>query len=166
MFEWKKSAGKIYTLPVESIRPSPFQARTVFDEKELAGLAQSIRENGLLQPISVRKVEGGYELVAGERRLRACKLAKMETIPSIVCNFTDQRTARGLAEKVDGIGDEAYGKFDDRSGVLDLRLANLTAELRYGGNGMSRNGATGLGAETIRASLTQAARDVDRTLRK
>ena len=55
MFEWKKSAGKIYTLPVESIRPSPFQARTVFDEKELAGLAQSIRENGLLQPISVRK---------------------------------------------------------------------------------------------------------------
>ena len=56
MFEWKKSAGKIYTLPVESIRPSPFQARTVFDEKELAGLAQSIRENGLLQPISVRKV--------------------------------------------------------------------------------------------------------------
>ena len=73
MFEWKKSAGKIYTLPVESIRPSPFQARTVFDEKELAGLAQSIRENGLLQPISVRKVEGGYELVAGERRLRACK---------------------------------------------------------------------------------------------
>ena len=70
MFEWKKSAGKIYTLPVESIRPSPFQARTVFDEKELAGLAQSIRENGLLQPISVRKVEGGYELVAGERRLR------------------------------------------------------------------------------------------------
>ena len=71
MFEWKKSAGKIYTLPVESIHPSPFQARTVFDEKELAGLAQSIRENGLLQPISVRKVEGGYELVAGERRLRA-----------------------------------------------------------------------------------------------
>ena len=67
MFEWKKSAGKIYTLPVESIHPSPFQARTVFDEKELAGLAQSIRENGLLQPISVRKVEGGYELVAGER---------------------------------------------------------------------------------------------------
>ena len=80
--------------------------------------------------------------------------------------FTDQRTARGLGEKIGGIGDEAWGRFDDRSGVLDLRLANLTAELRYGGNGMSRNGATGLGAETIRASLTQAARDVDSTLRK
>ena len=81
MFEWKKSAGKIYTLPVESIRPSPFQARTVFDEKELAGLAQSIRENGLLQPISVRKVEGGYELVAGERRARARKRARVEDNP-------------------------------------------------------------------------------------
>ena len=101
MFEWKKSAGKIYTLPVESIRPSPFQARTVFDEKELAGLAQSIRENGLLQPISVRKVEGGYELVAGERRLRACKLARMETIPAILCDCGDQRTAAlGLLENI------------------------------------------------------------------
>ena len=92
MFEWKKSAGKIYTLPVESIRPSPFQARTVFDEKELAGLAQSIRENGLLQPISVRKVEGGYELVAGERRLRACKLARMETIPAILWKTSSGKT--------------------------------------------------------------------------
>ena len=101
MFEWKKSAGKIYTLPVESIRPSPFQARTVFDEKELAGLAQSIRENGLLQPISVRKIEGGYELVAGERRLRACKLARMETIPAILCDCGDQRTAAlGLLENI------------------------------------------------------------------
>ena len=80
---------------------SPFQARTVFDEKELAGLAQSIRENGLLQPISVRKVEGGYELVAGERRLRACKLARMETIPAILCDCGDQRTAAlGLLENI------------------------------------------------------------------
>ena len=69
--------------------------------QELAGLAQSIRENGLLQPITVRKTDSGYELVAGERRLRACKLAKMETIPSIVCNFTDQRTAAlGLLENL------------------------------------------------------------------
>ena len=71
MFERKKSAGKIYALPIESIQPSPFQARTNFNEQELAGLAASIRENGLLQPIAVRKKEDGYELVAGERRLRA-----------------------------------------------------------------------------------------------
>ena len=74
MFERKKSAGKIYFLPIDQIHPSPFQARRTFEEQELAGLAQSIRENGLLQPISVRKAAEGYELVAGERRLRACKL--------------------------------------------------------------------------------------------
>ena len=66
MFERKKSAGKIYFLPIDQIHPSPFQARRTFEEQELAGLAQSIRENGLLQPISVRKAAEGYELVAGE----------------------------------------------------------------------------------------------------
>ena len=84
MFERKKSAGKIYFLPIDQIHPSPFQARRTFEEQELAGLAQSIRENGLLQPISVRKAAEGYELVAGERRLRACKLAQMTTIPAIL----------------------------------------------------------------------------------
>ena len=82
MFERKKSAGKIYFLPIDQIHPSPFQARRTFEEQELAGLAQSIRENGLLQPISVRKAAEGYELVAGERRLRACKLAQITTIPA------------------------------------------------------------------------------------
>ena len=86
MFERKKSAGKIYFLPIDQIHPSPFQARRTFEEQELAGLAQSIRENGLLQPISVRKAAEGYELVAGERRLRACKLAQMTTIPAILCS--------------------------------------------------------------------------------
>ena len=59
MFERKKSAGKIYFLPIDQIHPSPFQARRTFEEQELAGLAQSIRENGLLQPISVRKAAEG-----------------------------------------------------------------------------------------------------------
>ena len=101
MFERKKSAGKIYALPIESIQPSPFQARTHFDEQELAGLAASIRENGLLQPIAVRKKEDGYELVAGERRLRACKMAKMQTIPAILCDYADDKTAAmGLLENL------------------------------------------------------------------
>ena len=65
MFERKKSAGKIHALPIDAIRPSPFQARTSFDEQELAGLAQSIREHGLLQHISVRKTaDGSYEPVS------------------------------------------------------------------------------------------------------
>ena len=94
MFERKKSAGKIYALPIESIQPSPFQARTNFNEQELAGLAASIRENGLLQPIAVRKKEDGYELVAGERRLRACKMAKMQTIPPSFATMPTTRRRR------------------------------------------------------------------------
>ena len=81
------------TIPDEKGRPSPFLARTNFNEQELAGLAASIRENGLLQPIAVRKKEDGYELVAGERRLRACKMAKMQTIPAILCDYADDKTA-------------------------------------------------------------------------
>lgn len=119
MFERKKSAGKIHALPIDAIRPSPFQARTSFDEQELAGLAQSIRENGLLQPISVRKTaDGSYELVAGERRLRACKLAKMQTIPAILCNYGDERTAAlGLLENLQR---ENLNPFEQAQGLRDV----------------------------------------------
>src|SRR5699024_7746313 len=83
VFERKKPVGKVVALPVSQIEPSPFQARRTFDEAELAGLAASIRENGLLQPVTVRRLgPDRYELVAGERRLRACKLAGMEKIPA------------------------------------------------------------------------------------
>ena len=119
MFERKKSAGKIHALPIDAIRPSPFQARTSFDEQELAGLAQSIRENGLLQLISVRKTaDGSYELVAGERRLRACKLAKMQTIPAILCNYSDERTAAlGLLENLQR---ENLNPFEQAQGLRDI----------------------------------------------
>ena len=62
MFERKKSAGKIFLLPVDDIHPSPYQARTSFDEAELAGLAQSIRENGLLQPCLLYTSDAADEL--------------------------------------------------------------------------------------------------------
>ncbi len=121
MFERKKSVGKIHALPIDAIRPSPFQARTSFDEQELAGLAQSIRENGLLQPISVRKTaDGSYELVAGERRLRACKLAKMQTIPAILCNYSDERTAAlGLLENLQR---ENLNPFEQAQGLRDVMV--------------------------------------------
>ena len=62
----KKPVGRVVALPVEQIEPSPFQARRTFDEAELAGLAASIRENGLLQPVTVRRLgPDRYELVAG-----------------------------------------------------------------------------------------------------
>lgn len=71
-------------LPVSDIRPNPQQPRQHFDEEALASLAESIRELGLLQPVLVREVDGGYELIAGERRWRASRRAGLSTIPAII----------------------------------------------------------------------------------
>lgn len=77
---------RVYHLRIEDIEPSPYQARTHFDAAAVESLAASIRENGLLQPVSVRRLPGGkYQLIAGERRLRACKLAGLREIPALVC---------------------------------------------------------------------------------
>lgn len=76
-------------IELERIRPNAQQPRTRFDENELENLAASIRENGVVQPILVRKSLDGYELVAGERRWRASQLAGRETIPAVVRNIDD-----------------------------------------------------------------------------
>ena len=90
--------GKIVLLPVEQIEPSPFQARTAFDETEIAALAVSILQNGLLQPISVRRVGlRKYQLIAGERRLRACKSLGMETVTCIVEDSMQEESSAMVA---------------------------------------------------------------------
>ena len=78
-------------LAISQIRPNPYQPRKEFDEAGLNELADSIRMNGVFQPILVRKSISGYELVAGERRLRASKLAGKKTIPAIIVDFNDQQ---------------------------------------------------------------------------
>lgn len=88
-----KSGGSILMIPEQEIMPNPTQPRRHFDRQELANLAQSIRANGILQPITVRAVPGGYELIAGERRLRAARLAGLTQIPSILINADDRKTA-------------------------------------------------------------------------
>ena len=120
MFERKKPSGKLLSLPIDQIHPSPFQARKSFDEQELTALAQSIRENGLLQPVTVRRAEDGYELVAGERRLRACQLAKMTTIPAILCSYADDRTAAlGLLENIQRAD---LNPFEQAQGLRDVMV--------------------------------------------
>lgn len=76
---------------IEQIRPNPYQPRKEFDEQGLQELAQSIKENGVFQPILIRKALNGYELVAGERRLRASKIAGKKDIPAIIVDFNDQQ---------------------------------------------------------------------------
>lgn len=77
-------------ISLDAISPNPYQARTVWDDRELADLAESIRVNGVIQPIVVRPVGPGYELIAGERRLRAARLASLKTIPALVRQATDE----------------------------------------------------------------------------
>ena len=82
---------QLKALPISDIYPNPFQPRIEFSDEELAELSQSIAENGLIQPIIVRKSDIiGYELIAGERRLRACKRLGMTEIPAVVKEVTDQ----------------------------------------------------------------------------
>lgn len=94
-------SDEILDLDIESILPNPQQPRTEFDSGALQELADSIRQNGVLQPIVVRQVAKGYELVAGERRWRASRLAQLETIPAIVRTVTDaQLLELALVENV------------------------------------------------------------------
>ena len=74
---------------VADVRPNPYQPRSHFDEEALASLAESIREVGVLQPILIRPVEGGYELVAGERRWRAARRVGLQTVPAMVRDTDD-----------------------------------------------------------------------------
>ena len=85
---------RIYQLPIEKIVPNPRQPRRYFDETALRELAQSIRQHGILQPLSVQKGNGGlYILVAGERRLRAAGLAGLSHVPCVVVKVSDRDSA-------------------------------------------------------------------------
>jgi ParB family chromosome partitioning protein len=78
------------TIPIDSIDPNPLQPRRVFQGERLAELAQSIRANGIIQPLVVRKAGDRYQLVAGERRWRAAKLAGLEQVPVVVQEIPDE----------------------------------------------------------------------------
>jgi ParB family chromosome partitioning protein len=81
----------VRSLPVDEIRPNPVQPRSSFDPDRLQELAASIRANGVIQPLIVRSVDGKYELVAGERRLRAAKAAGLTHVPALIQELTEDR---------------------------------------------------------------------------
>ncbi len=83
-------SNRVLSLPVSSIVPNPNQPRTCFEEAGLLELAASIRENGILQPLSVRRCSSGFELVSGERRLRAAKLCSLREVPCIILEVDEQ----------------------------------------------------------------------------
>jgi ParB family transcriptional regulator, chromosome partitioning protein len=90
-------AGRLHAIPLEQIRANPNQPRKRFDKSSLTSLAESIRERGVLQPIIVRPVPQGFEVVAGERRWRAAALAGKATIPALIDDAVDDAGSLELA---------------------------------------------------------------------
>lgn len=92
--DFKEDSENIENIPINNIKPSPYQPRDFNNESNLQELANSIKEKGVIQPIIIRKINDVYELIAGERRLKASKLAGLETIAAIVKNFSDEEAAQ------------------------------------------------------------------------
>jgi ParB family chromosome partitioning protein len=90
LIESRATQAQIREVPTGRILPNPAQPRLSYEEESLVELADSIREHGVLQPILVRPVGGQYELIAGERRWRASRMAQRESIPAIVVEFDDE----------------------------------------------------------------------------
>lgn len=116
--EREKEENKILQLPVSEIVPNPHQPRTEFDYADITSLAESICQNGILQPLSVRKVENGYELIAGERRLRAAKLVQLKYVPCIVLNISERTSA--ILALVENIQRQDLSFFDEASAIEKL----------------------------------------------
>lgn len=87
----KELRESLQEINLDAISPNPYQARTVWNEQELVELAESIKANGIIQPIIVRPAGPGYQLIAGERRFRAAKLASLTTVPALVRRATDKQ---------------------------------------------------------------------------
>ncbi len=176
---WKveQEGQAISHVPLKQIIPSRYQPRTVFNEDQLTELAQSIKEHGVLQPIVVRrKGDGVYELIAGERRLRAAALAGLPSIPAVVRNSNDEKSlALALVENIQRQNlnpmeeAKAYsrlmGEFEmtqeqvanavgkDRSSIANiLRLLMLPKELQE----FVESGALSLGHAKILAGISSA----------
>ena len=89
----KKQEQRLLSLPIDSIEVSPWQPRVLFEEGALSSLAESIRRSGILQPLTVEQREGSYRLIAGERRLRAAKMAGLTRVPCLVREETEENAA-------------------------------------------------------------------------
>ena len=118
LFAKQRMVNRVVLLETAHIRPSPYQPRRQFEPKALQELADSIAQSGLLQPITVRQVEDGYELVAGERRLIACRMLKMERIPAIVEQFNDQQAA--IFALVENLQRKDLNYFEEAQGIQQL----------------------------------------------
>ena len=110
--------GRVVFLPARTVKPNPAQPRKVFREEALEELAQSIHRHGILQPLTVRRVGTSYELIAGERRLRAAQLAGLTEVPCIVMNMDDRES--GMTALVENLQRQDLDFIEEAQGISSL----------------------------------------------
>jgi len=110
--------GRVVFLPERAIQPNPAQPRKVFSQEALQELSDSIRRHGILQPLSVRRIGSGYQLIAGERRLRAARMAGITDIPCIVMQMSDAES--GLAAMVENLQRQDLNFLEEAQGISRL----------------------------------------------
>ena len=126
LFE-KKDESRIIQLPVDKVVPSRYQPRLHFDQEALEELAQSIKETGLIQPITVRYTGNHYEIIAGERRFRACEKLGYRTIPGFVMTPTEEQAAQMAL--VENVQRENLSAVEEAKSYVELmRQSSLTQE--------------------------------------
>jgi ParB family chromosome partitioning protein len=119
--------GKVVEIIIDEIAASPYQPRSKMDELSLGDLSESIGEKGVLQPVIVRRKSGGFELVAGERRLRAAKMAKLKSIPALIKMVSDSEALE--IALVENLQREDLNPIDEARGYRELiNRFNLTQE--------------------------------------
>ena len=119
--------SKLKEISLDKVQTNQYQPRDQFDEESLLELADSIRENGLIQPITVRQNRFGYEIIAGERRYRACKMLGYKQMPALIVDADDIESAR-LA-LVENIQREDLSPLEEANGYLKmLKLTGLTQQ--------------------------------------
>ncbi len=150
-----KEGGRIQDIQLTSIKTNSYQPRTRFEDAGIKELASSIREKGVIQPVLLKPADGGYELIAGERRVRACRLLEFETVPAIVKDVGNEDSlelaiienvqredlnpmeeANAYRQLIDQFGltqDEVGRKVGkERSSIANmLRLLKLPAEIQH-----------------------------------
>lgn len=124
----QKDENRLMEIPINAIRPNRSQPRRVFKEKELYSLAESIANNGILQPLTVKKIsQTEYELIAGERRLRASAIAGLSKVPCIVMRCSDRQSA--VFALIENLQRADLNMFEEARAIRKLILeCNLTQE--------------------------------------
>ena len=117
-FTKEKLINKVVEIDIDMIIPNPNQPRKVFQDNEISALAESIMQNGILQPLSVRRCGESFELIAGERRLRAAKMCGFTVVPCIIHEISDRNSA--ILAIVENIQRQDLSFFDEAAAIEKL----------------------------------------------